>query len=92
MVMSSTWSRPVGSSGSLSGHIGCFLLRARVASLGYARLYPGRITHSAAVHDGPAAGLLARGNGAMLQRRVHGSTGGLAAVVRNAVSHTLSAE
>ena len=36
--------------------------------------------------------LLARGNGAMLQRRVHGSTGDLAAVVRNAVSHTLSVE
>ena len=36
--------------------------------------------------------LLARGNGAMLQRRVHESTGDLAAVVRNAVSHTLSVE
>ena len=36
--------------------------------------------------------LLARGNGAMLQRRVHEITGDLAAVVRNAVSHTLSVE
>ena len=36
--------------------------------------------------------LLARGNGARLQRRVHESTGDLAAVVRNAVSHTLSVE
>ena len=31
-------------------------------------------------------------DGAMLQRRVHESTGDLAAVVRNAVSHTLSVE
>ncbi len=36
--------------------------------------------------------LLARGNGAMLQRQVYASTGDLAAVVRNAVAHTLSAE
>ena len=36
--------------------------------------------------------LLARGNGAMLQRRVHESTGDMAAVVRNAVSHTLTVE
>lgn len=36
--------------------------------------------------------LLARGNGAMLQRRVRESTGDLASVVRNAVSHTLSVE
>jgi hypothetical protein len=36
--------------------------------------------------------LLARGNGAMLQRRVRESTGDMAAVVRNAVSHTLTIE
>ena len=36
--------------------------------------------------------LLARGNGAALQRRVYRSTNDLAAVVRNAVSHTLTVE
>ena len=36
--------------------------------------------------------LLARGNGAMLQRRVHESAGDMAAVVRNAVSRTLTVE
>ncbi len=36
--------------------------------------------------------LLARGNGAMLQRRVRESAGDMAAVVRNAVSHTLTIE
>lgn len=36
--------------------------------------------------------LLARGNGAALQRRVYQSTGDLAAVVRNAASHTLMVE
>ncbi len=36
--------------------------------------------------------LLARGNGAALQRRIHQSTGDLAAVVRNAVAHTLTVE
>ena len=36
--------------------------------------------------------LLARGNGAALQRRVYQSTNDLAAVVRNAVSHTLTVE
>ena len=37
-------------------------------------------------------GLLARGNGAALQRRVYQSTNDLSAVVRNAVSHTLTVE
>jgi len=36
--------------------------------------------------------LLARGNGAALQRRVYQSTNDLSAVVRNAVSHTLTVE
>ena len=36
--------------------------------------------------------LLARGNGAMLQRPVHERAGDMAAVVRNAVSHTLTVE
>ncbi|HLH58565.1 MAG TPA: glutamate--cysteine ligase [Streptosporangiaceae bacterium] len=36
--------------------------------------------------------LLARGNGAILQRKVYGSTGELPAVVRNAVAHTLTVE
>lgn len=36
--------------------------------------------------------LLARGNGAMLQRQVYASTSDLAAVVRNAVAHTLTVE
>ena len=49
------------------------------------------VNHRALFPARPQA-LLARGNGAMLQRRVHESTGDLAAVVRNAVSHTLSAE
>jgi len=40
----------------------------------------------------PDADSAARGNGAMLQRRVHESTGDMAAVVRNAVSHTLIVE
>ena len=36
--------------------------------------------------------LVARGNGAALQRRVYQSTGDLAAVVRNAAAHTLTVE
>lgn len=39
-----------------------------------------------------AGALLARGNGAAAQRRVYARTGDLAAVVRNAVAQTLSAE
>jgi YbdK family carboxylate-amine ligase len=39
-----------------------------------------------------AGALLARGNGATAQRRIYARTGDLAAVVRNAVAHTLSAE
>jgi len=35
---------------------------------------------------------LTTGNGAALQRRVYQSTGDLAAVVRNAVAHTLTIE
>ena len=36
--------------------------------------------------------LVARGNGAVLQRRVYQSTGDLAAVARNAVALTLTVE
>jgi carboxylate-amine ligase len=39
-----------------------------------------------------AGALLARGNGATTQRRMYARTGDLAAVVRNAVAHTLSSE
>jgi glutamate---cysteine ligase / carboxylate-amine ligase len=39
-----------------------------------------------------AGALLARGNGAAAQRRIYARTGDLAAVVRNAVAQTLSAE
>ena len=84
------------------------------ASLGYARLYPGRLlalTANSPFWQGrdsgyssyrrqvwgrwPSSGpteLSGTPHGAMLQRRVHESTGDLAAVVRNAVSHTLSVE
>ena len=36
--------------------------------------------------------LLARGNGAIQQRRVYAESGDLPAVVRNAVAHTLTVE
>lgn len=42
--------------------------------------------------NGQNAGSTPYGNGARLQRRAHESTGDLAAVVRNAVSHTLSVD
>ena len=68
------------------------MLRALLRHIGSALDEAEKATDRPGVTTDLLQSLLARGNGAIQQRRVYAESGDLSTVVRNAVAHTLAVE